>query len=114
MMGIARMVWAMTIAAGVKSSAREPRGPERERARYRTRPTTTGGKPKNALIKTTINRRPRKGKIARAAPTGKLIAVATTVAAMLTLIESVTISTKFCNSLLVMMVLLRAAVVVPA
>src|SRR3984893_13495221 len=103
MMGIARIVCAMTIAAGVKSSAREPRGPERERVRYRTRPTTTGGNPKNALIKTTIDRRPRNGKIARAVPTGKLSAVATTVAATLTLIESATISMKFCNSLVVMM-----------
>jgi hypothetical protein len=41
----------MTIAVGVKRSARDPRGPERERARYRTRPTTTGGNPKKALIK---------------------------------------------------------------
>jgi hypothetical protein len=34
---------------------------------------------------------------------GKLKAVAATVAAKLTLIESVTISTKFCNSLMMMM-----------
>src|SRR6266436_67800 len=103
MMGIANIVCAMTIAAGVKSRAREPRGPERERARYSTRPTTTGGNPKNALIKTTTDRRPRKEKTARAVPTGKLTAVATTVAPTLTLIESATISTKFCDSLMVMM-----------
>src|SRR6266852_584509 len=103
MMVIANIVCAMTIAAGVKSRAREPRGPERERARYSTRPTTTGGNPKNALIKTTTDRRPRKEKTARAVPTGKLTAVATTVAPTLTLIESATISTKFCDSLMVMM-----------
>ena len=108
------MVCAITIAVGVKSSAREPSGPERERARYSTRPTTTGGNPKNALIKTTTSRRPRKGKIARAVPTGKLMAVAAAVAAKLTLIDSATISKKLCNSLMVMMVLLRAAVVVAA
>ena len=78
------------------------------------RPTTTGGNPKNALIKTTTSRRPRKGKIASAVPTGKLMAVAATVAAKLTLIDSATISKKLCNSLMVMMVLLRADVVVAA
>jgi hypothetical protein len=94
----------MTMAVGVKSSARDPRGPERERARYKTRPTTTGGSPKKALIKTTIKRRPRKEKIARTVPIGKLITVAAAVAAKLTLIESATISTKFCKSqILVMM-----------
>ena len=97
MIGIARMVCAITIAVGVKSSAREPRGPERERARYKTRPTTTGGNPKNALIKTTTSRRPQKGKIASAVPMGKLMAVAATVAAKLTLIDSATISRKLCN-----------------
>jgi hypothetical protein len=90
--GIARMVCAITIAVGVKSRAREPSGPERESARYRARPTTTGGNPKKALIKTTISRRPRKGKVASAAPMGRLTAVA--VAAKLTLIESPTISRK--------------------
>jgi hypothetical protein len=39
------------------------------------------------LIKTTIERRPRKAAIARAVPTGKLKAVAATVAATLTQIE---------------------------
>jgi hypothetical protein len=97
MMGIARIVCAITIAAGVKSSEREPSGPERERIRYRTSPTTTGGKPKNALIRTTSSRRPRKGKIAMAVPIGKLTVAATTVAARLTLIESPTISRKSCN-----------------
>ncbi len=67
------------------------------------RPTTTGGNPKKALIKTTIKRRPRKGKIARTVPTGKLITVAAAVAAKLTLIESATISTKFCKSLIIVM-----------
>ena len=90
----------MTMAAGVKSSARDPRGPERERARYRTRPTTTGGNPKKALIKTTIKRRPRKGQIARTVPVGKLITVAAAVATKLTLIESATISMKSCKSLI--------------
>ena len=45
---------------------------------------------------------------------GKLMAVAAAVAAKLTLIDSATISKKLCNSLMVMMVLLRAAVVVAA
>jgi len=107
------MVCAITIAVGVNSSASEPSGPERESARYSTRPTTTGGNPKNALIKTTTSRRPRKGKIARAVPTGRLIAVAAAVAAKLTLIDSATISKKFCNSLVVMMVFLRVAAVTP-
>jgi hypothetical protein len=97
MIGIARIVCAITMAVGVKSRAREPSGPERERAKYSTRPTTTGGNPKNALIKTTINRRPRKAIIARAVPMGKLMAVAATVAAKLTLIDSATISKKFSN-----------------
>ena len=88
------MVWAITIAAGVNSSAREPNGPERERVRYSTRPTTTGGNPKNAFIRMTITRRPRKEKIARAVPAGKLIAVAAIVAARLMLIDSATISKK--------------------
>src|ERR1700710_3092302 len=61
------------------------------------RPTTTGGKPKKALIKTTTSRRPRKGTIARAVPTGKLTAAAMAVAARLTLIESPTISRKSPN-----------------
>ena len=104
MMGIARMVCAMIMAVGVKSSARDPRGPERERARYRTSPTTTGGNPKKALIKTTIKRRPRKEQIARTVPMGKLITVAAAVAAKLTLIESATISTKFCKSLILVMI----------
>lgn len=108
------MVCAITMAVGVKSSEREPSGPERERAKYSTRPTTTGGNPKNALIKTTINRRPRKAKIARAVPMGKLMAVAATVAAKLTLIDSATISKKLFNSLMVMMVFLRVAAVVAA
>ena len=94
MIGIARMACAITIAVGVKSSAREPNGPERERARYNARPTTTGGNPKKALIKTTTSRRPRKGKIASAAPMGKLTPAAVAVAAKLTLIESLTISRK--------------------
>jgi hypothetical protein len=98
----------MTMAAGVKSSAREPRGPERERVRYRTRPTTTGGNPKKALTKTTIERRPRNGKIARAVPMGKLITVATAVAAKLTPIESATISAKFCNLPMMVMTLGRS------
>jgi hypothetical protein len=84
-------------------TARKPSGPERERTTYRTTPTTTGGNPKNALIKTTISRRPRNGKMARAVPIGKPIAVAAAVAAKLTLIDSATISRKFCNSLMVMM-----------
>src|SRR5258708_2584672 len=96
-MGIARIVCAITMAVGVKSNARKPSGPECERARYKTRPTTTGGKPKNALIKTMTNRRPRNGKIARAVPIGKLMAVATAVAAKLTLIDSPTISRKSRN-----------------
>ena len=70
----------MTIALGVKSSPKDPRGPERERTRYRTRPTTTGGSPKKALTKTTIKRRPRKETIARTVPIGKLITVAAAVA----------------------------------
>jgi hypothetical protein len=37
---------------------------------------------------------------------GKLMAVAPTVAAKLTLIDSATISNKLCNSLMVMMMLL--------
>jgi hypothetical protein len=41
---------------------------------------------------------------------GKLMAAATTVAATLTLIESATISTNSCNSLMVMAMLLRAVV----
>jgi len=104
MMEIARMVCAMTMAVGVKSSARDPRGPDRERVRYRTRPTPTGGNPKKALIKTTIKRRPRKAQIARTVPIGKLITVAAVVAAKLTLIESTTISTKFCKSLILVMI----------
>ena len=91
---VASMVCAITMAVGVKSSAREPKGPERERARYSTRPTTTGGKPKNALINTTISRRPRKRKIASTAPIGRLTPAAMAVAARLTLIESPTISRK--------------------
>jgi hypothetical protein len=51
-------------------------GPERDGARYSTGPTTTGGNPKNALIKTITSRRLLKGKIASAVPTGKLVAVA--------------------------------------
>ncbi len=105
MIGMARMVCAITIAVGVNSSAKEPSGPERERARYSTRPTTTGGNPKNALIRTTISRRPRKEQIARAVPIGKLMAVAAAVAAKLTLIDSATISKKLCNSLMVMTLL---------
>ena len=114
MIGVARIVCAITMAVGVKSSERKPSGPERERARYSTRPTTTGGNPKNALIKTTTSRRPRKGKIARAVPMGKLMAVAAAVAAKLTLIDSATISKKLCNSLMVMMVPLRATAAVAA
>jgi hypothetical protein len=96
-MGIARMVWAITMAAGVNSNSRKPSDPDLESARYRTNPTTTGGRPKNALIKTTTSRRPRKGKMASAAPVGMLTAAASTVAARLTLIESPTISRKSCN-----------------
>jgi len=107
------MVCAITMAAGVKSNSRKPSGPERDSARYRISPTTTGGKPKNALIKTTIDRRPRKGKMARAVPRVRLIAAATAVAARLTLIESPTILAKSCNSLMVMMVLFRTWVVPP-
>jgi hypothetical protein len=103
MIGIARIVCAITMAVGVKSSARDPKGPERERATYKTKPTTTGGSPKKALIKTTIKRRPPKEKMARIVPIGKLIAVAAAVAAKLMLIESATISTKFCKSLILVM-----------
>ena len=39
------MVWAVIIAAGVKSQSRSPNGPLRESKRYTARPTTTGGKP---------------------------------------------------------------------
>jgi hypothetical protein len=45
---------------------------------------------------------------------GKPIAVASAVAAMLTLIDNATISRKLCNSLMMVMVFLRAAVVVAA
>src|SRR3954451_22707528 len=114
MIGIARMVCAITIAAGVNSNASEPSGPERDSARYSTSPTTTGGNPKNALIRTTTSRRPRNGKIASAVPIGKLIAVAAAVAARLTPIDNATISRKLCNSLMVMAVLLRTAIVVAA
>jgi len=55
------------------------------------RPTTTGGSPKKALLKTTTTRRPRNGKIASAVPSGKPIAVAAAVAIKLTLIDSATI-----------------------
>ena len=97
MMGVARIACAITIAVGVKSNDRELSGPDRERARYKTKPTTTGGKPKNALIRTTNNLRPRKGKMAIAAPMGRLTIVAIAVAAKLTLIESPTIARKSCN-----------------
>jgi hypothetical protein len=93
------------MAVGVNSSARVPSGPDRESAKYSTRPMTTGGNPKSALIKTTTSRRPGKGKIARAVPTGKLMAVAMAVAAKLTLTDSATISRKLCNSLMVVVLL---------
>src|SRR5215212_1427952 len=75
------------------------------------RPTTTGGNPKNALIKTTNSRRPRNGKIARAVPIGKLINVARAVAARLTPIETATIWKKSCKWLMAVTVLLRAAII---
>jgi hypothetical protein len=98
-MGIARVACAITLAIGVKSNSRKPSGPERDSARYSTNPTTTGGRPKNALTRTTIIRRPRKGTIARAVPKGKLTAAAKAVAAKLTPIESPTISKKSRNSI---------------
>src|SRR3954453_10286222 len=97
MIGVASTACAITIAVGVNSSSRKPSGPERERARYRPSPTTTGGSPKNALIRTSISRRPRKAMVARAHPAGKLIAVAKAVAARLTPSERPTIWRSSCN-----------------
>src|SRR3954469_10325579 len=92
MIGVARMACAITMAEGVKSSSRKPNGPERDSAKYSTRPTTTGGNPNNALINMTNNLRPRNGKMASAVPSGKLSNVAIAVAAKLTPSESATIS----------------------
>src|SRR6185437_9272082 len=92
MIGMARIVCAIIMAEGVNSNPRKPSGPEWESARYRARPTTTGGRPKKALIKTTMARRPRNEKTASAAPTGRLIAAAINVAVTLMPIESPTIS----------------------
>ena len=79
----------MTMAVGVNNSPRDPRGPERESARYRMRPTTTGGNPK-VSIKKTINVGTGMGKMAMIVPIGKLIAVS--VVAASTPIESEIIS----------------------
>ncbi len=51
-MGATRMVWAMTIAVGVKRMPKAPRGPARDSSRYTSNPTTTLGSPSKALSTT--------------------------------------------------------------
>ena len=45
MIGVAMMNCAMIMAGMVNSQPSPPKGPLRERNRYTTRPTTTGGSP---------------------------------------------------------------------
>ena len=43
MMGVTITIWARIIAVGVNNNPNTLKGPERERSRYTTKPTTTGG-----------------------------------------------------------------------
>src|SRR6516225_7783621 len=56
------------MAIGVNSKPVTPTGPERDSKRYRARPTTTGGRPRNALVKITRGWRPGNEHTANAAP----------------------------------------------
>src|SRR5258706_257652 len=94
MIGRISTVCAITIAEGVNRIPREPSGPARERRRYTTRPTTTGGSPMNAFRNTISVRRPGNRPTARAAPSGKPRSAAMPTAVRLTLRLSRTISTS--------------------
>src|SRR5713101_5737585 len=76
---------------GVKSKPVMPSGPDRDSSRYRASPTTTGGSPRNALVKMTSARRPGKEHTARAVPSDRPARVAKAVADRLTPRERATI-----------------------
>src|ERR1041385_2631671 len=71
MIGRIRIVWATTIAEGVKRIPSAPSGPARESKRYTSNPTTTGGKPMSAFSTTITVWRPGKRPTAIAAPIGR-------------------------------------------
>ena len=70
MIGSTSSACAMIIAFGENRMPRNPSGPERDSSRKTARPTTTGGRPMNALMTTTIAVRPGKLTSARNAPSG--------------------------------------------
>src|SRR6516162_2945649 len=79
------------MAIGVNSKPVTPTGPERHSKRYRARPTTTGGRPRNALVKITRGWRPGNEHTANAAPSDVPARVAREVAVRLTPRERPTI-----------------------
>ena len=80
MIGVISSVCAITMPAGVNSHPSDPNTPLRDSSRYTTKPTTTGGKPIDALSTTTIGTRSRLSVNATHAPSGSAISAAISVA----------------------------------
>src|ERR1041385_4540051 len=98
MMGVTIVTCARIIAVGVNNSPNTPSGPERERSRYTTKPTTTGGRPIRALRTMAAVRRPGKCKSATAAPNGKPMIAAPATPVRLIRTDSRTISSSPASS----------------
>ena len=95
MIGAIRIVCATTIAAGVNRMPNVPSGPARDSNRYTTSPTTTGGNPISALSSTVSACRPGKRPTAIAAPSGRPMQAASSVAVRLTRSDNSTIASSF-------------------
>jgi hypothetical protein len=79
-MGVMRMACPIEMARGVKRSPNIPNGPDLDKSRKRTRPSTTVGIPRNALNDARMKRLPGKFFKPKITATGRLHMVAITVA----------------------------------
>ena len=86
MIGKIRKNWASTMAVGENNSPRNPSGPSRDRNKYNTKPTTTGGSPISAFKTTITPLRPGNRYTAKTAPKNNPDTAAIATAEMLTYI----------------------------
>ena len=95
MRGTTSTTWAITMAVGVYSKPSSPKGPERDKSRYTTTPTTTEGSPMKPFATMASVCLPGKRPTARQAPAGRPISKPIATASPLTCSDSSAISSTW-------------------